>query len=133
MRRITLMIATFALLLIAAGPASAAAPARCSISVNPSVGSTTDSSRLSATGFPPGSWEHLTDVRIDIRRAGDGRFGTTFFVLLVPQAEGSFYVDYNYSYPGEERLPPLEPGRYLVHAEANGHECVTVDSFVVRA
>ena len=133
MRRITLMIATLALLVITAGPAAAAAPARCAISVDSSVGSTTDSYRISASGFPPGSWEHLTDVRIDIRRAGDGRFGTTFFVLLVPQAEGSFFVDYNYSYPGEEPLPPLEPGRYIVHAEANGHECVTVDSFVVRA
>ena len=115
-----------------AGPASAASPTRCALTVDPFVGATTDTYRIYGTGFPPGSFEQFTDVRIDVRRAGDGRFGSIAFLLLVPQAGGSFYYDFHYAYPGEEPVPPLEPGRYLVRAEANGHECVTVAFIVVR-
>ena len=132
MRRIALVFAALALSLPIGGPATAAQTARCAISVDPSVGSTTDSFRINASGFPPGSFERFTDVRIDVRRAGDGRYGTIFFLVLAPQAGGSFYVDFHYAFPEEEPLPPLTPGRYLVRAEANGHECVTVASFVVK-
>ena len=133
MRRFALVLAALALSLFVAGPASAARTAKCTISVDPAVGSTTDSYRITASGFPPGSFEQLTDVRIDVRRAGDGRFGSIFFLLLFPDAGGSFYLDYHFNYDGEDPLPPLEPGRYLVRAEANGHECVTTASFVVEA
>lgn len=36
------------------------------------------------------------------------------------------------NYEGEDPLPPLEPGRYEVRAEADGHGCVATASFVVR-
>lgn len=133
MRRIALALVAVALSLSIAGPTSAAQTAKCTTSVDPAVGSTTDSYRITASGFPPGSFERFTDVRIDVRRAGDGRFGSIFFLVLFPDAGGSFYLDFHSNYVGEDPLPPLEPGRYLVRAEANGHECVTFTSFVVQA
>ena len=133
MRRIALVLAALALSLSVAGPAAAAQTAKCTIRVDPAVGSTTDSYRISASGFPPGSFEQFTDVRIDVRRAGDGRFGSIFFLVLAPQDAGSFYLDYHFNYEGEDPLPPLAPGRYIVRAEANGHDCVTTASFVVEA
>lgn len=133
MRRIALALAAMALTLSVAGPVAAAPALRCTISVDPAVGSTTDSYRISASGFPPGSFDRFTDVHIDVRRAGDGRYGYIAFLVLAPEAGGSFYFDFHYAFEGEEPLPPLEPGRYLVRAEANGHECVTTASFVVEA
>ncbi len=133
MRRFTLFIAAIALSLAGAAPVAAAPRTRCSITVDPAVGSTTDVYRISGAGFPPGTFEHFTDVRIDVRRAGDGRFGSVAFLLLAPQAGGSFYYDFHDDPPEEDPLPSLEPGRYLVRAEANGHECVTTASFVAQA
>ena len=132
MRRISLLLAAIALSLAVAGPVAAAPPSRCTINVDPTIGSTTDSYRINASGFPAGSFDRFTDVHIDVRRAGDGRFGYIAFLVLAPEAGGSFYLDFHYAYEGEEPLPPLEPGRYLVRAEANGHECVATASFVVK-
>ncbi|MEO8274106.1 MAG: hypothetical protein ABI620_08565 [Chloroflexota bacterium] len=134
MRRIP-MHAAFALVLTLglAAPAAAAQPTRCAISVAPGIGSTSDSYRITGTGFPPGSWESFTDVHIGIGRAGDGRLMPTMFLTLFPGGGGEFYVDYHFNYEGEEQLPPLEPGLYRVRAEANGHECVAVASFRVTA
>lgn len=131
MRSATSVLVVFILALVLAGPVSAVAPGRCSISVAPTVGTTTDSYRVTATGFPPGSHEEFTDVRIDVRRAGGGRFGSVAFLTLAPEAGGSFYYDFHYSFPGEDPLPPLESGRYRVRAEANGNECVAIAAFIV--
>ena len=133
MHRIAVVLAALALSLALARPAAAAPTSRCTINVDPAVGSTTDIYRISASGFPPGSFEQFTDVRIDVRRAGDGRFGSIFFLALAPQAGGSFYFDFHHNYDGDDALPPLDPGRYLVRAEANGHDCITTASFVVKA
>ena len=57
----------------------------------------------------------------------------TMFLLLFPGGGGEFYIDYHAGFEGEESVPPLEPGLYRVRAEANGHECVAVTSFWVRA
>jgi len=132
MRRFALVLAAVALSLTVAGPAAAAPVTRCTISVDPTVGSPTSTYRISASGFPAGSFEHFTDVRLDVRRAGDGRSGSVFFLLLFPEAGGSFFLDYHFNYEGQDPLPPLEPGRYLVRAEADGHGCVATASFVVR-
>ena len=131
MRRIGLL-ATFVLLLGIASPVAAAQPERCAISVAPAAGTTTDSYRITGTGFPPGSWDNLTDVHLTVGRAGDGRLLPTMFLLLFPGGGGAFYVDYHFSYEGGDPLPPLEPGLYRVRAEANGHECVAVTSFWVQ-
>ena len=133
MRRTPAVLAALALSLVLAGPVAARPNSRCTIDVDPAVGSTTDSYRISASGFPPGTFQQFTDVRIDVRRAGDGRFGSIFFLALAPQAGGSFYLDFHFNYEGGDPLPALQPGRYLVRAEANGHDCVTTASFVVNA
>ena len=132
MRRIALL-ASFVLVLGIAATVAAAPPTRCSISVTPTAGTTTDSYRITGTGFPPGSWESLTDVHLAVGRAADGRLMPTMFLSLFPGGGGEFYVDYHAGFEGEESVPPLEPGLYRVRAEANGHECVAVVSFWVRA
>lgn len=130
MRRIAL-ITSFLLLLGLAAPVAAAQPKRCSLSVTPTSGATTDTYRITGTGFPPGSWESFTDVHLAVGRAGDGRLMPTLFLVLFPGGGGQFYVDYHANYEGEDPLPPLEPGLYRVKAQANGHECVAVASFRV--
>ncbi len=131
MRRLALLAASLILALGVAGPVAASAPTRCAITVSPASGTSTDSYRITGTGFPPGSFEQFTDVHIGVVRAGDGRLMPTLFLVLVPWGGGSFYVDYHFDYSGEERLSPLEPGRYRAEARANGHECVAFSSFIV--
>jgi hypothetical protein len=126
------LLASVVLVLGIASPVAAARAERCSITVAPAAGTTTDSYRITGTGFPPGSWENLTDVHLAVGRAADGRLLPTMFLLLFPGGEGQFYVDYNFNYEGGDPLPPLQPGLYRVRAEANGHECVAVTSFWVR-
>lgn len=135
-RKLSLAVAVIVLSVVTISPAAAASPSQCSLAIVPGAGSSTDVYRIYGTGFPPGSFEQFTDVRIDVRRAGDGRFGTTFFLTLFPLAGGAFYVDFHESFP-EWQPDPLALGRYLVHAEAgrpsgHGNACAAEASFVVR-
>ena len=132
MRRIALL-ASIVLALGIAAPVAAAAPTGCSISVTPSIGSTTDTYRITGTGFPAGSWESFTDVHLGIVRAGDGRLMPTMFMVLFPGGGGEFFVDINQSYEGEEPPSTLAPGLYRVRAEANGHDCVAGALFRVTS
>ena len=130
MRRIALL-ASLVLVLGIAAPVAAAQPTRCSITVTPVAGTTTDTYRITGTGFPAGSWESFTDVHLAVGRARDGRLMPTMFLVLFPGGNGEFYIDYNVRYEGEDPTPPLVPGLYRVRAEANGHECIAVATFWV--
>ena len=110
MRRIALVFALLAGMLV---PASVAAgSARCSVAISPIAGSPTDVYRITVSNVPVDPSGGSVEVRTDIRRLGT-REGAIIFAFLIPGVT-EFFVDYHATDPGEPAPDPLAPGRYLV-------------------
>ena len=111
MRRVLLLLALAAALV---APASVtAAPARCSVSITPSVGSATDVYRILATNVPSDP-NISVEANVIVRNAA-ARTGSIYFAFLIPGVT-EFFIDHNVSYEGEEP-GSLAPGRYMVTVE----------------
>lgn len=132
MRRFALAGALLLSLVIPA--AVSAAPGRCSVAISPDAGSPTDAYRITVSNMPIDPQGGSVEVRLDVGRLGS-RGGTIFIVAVVP-GFSEFYVDYNFSYPGEPPLDPLAPGRYQVSATtahlAGRAACHAVAQFIVN-
>ena len=130
MRRLALVVALLALLVVPG--TAAAATHNCSLEVSPVAGSATDTYRIRVSNLPvnPEGWG--IEVRLDVRKLGT-REGSTYFVFLIPGVT-EFYVDHNASAPGEPAPDPLAAGRYRVFAETahiGGTGCHAVGQFIV--
>jgi len=114
-RRLLLLVALSATILATLGmPAAvAAAPARCAVSISPSVGSPTDAFRISVTNVPVDP-DGVIEADVIVKNASD-RSTTFYFAWLIPGVT-EFYIDHNYVYEGEEQTY-LAPGRYTVTVE----------------
>lgn len=126
MRRIVLLVILVLGASLATTGVVAAAENRCSVSVDPSVGSPTDTYRITVSGLTPDPG--ILEVRVDVRLLGGPRSGSIYFAFLIPNVS-EFYIDHNSGDPNE----PLASGRYLVRVTAphvNGAAgCHTVGRF----
>ncbi len=96
----------------------------------PAIGGPGQVFRITAGPFPAGTISTPTEVLIEIG-APDGRPLGPIVATLAPGAR-QLTVDYNQPDPSPEpSRPPLEVGRYAVHAEDNGHVCVASGMFEV--
>ena len=134
MRRTALVLALLAALL---APASVAAGSeRCSFTITPTSGSSTDIYRISVSNVPVvtvGGSEGSVEVEIHIRRLGT-REGSVIWAFLLPGVT-EFSVSYPDVIPEEPAPDPLAAGRYLVEVSTphlSGKEgCHVVRSFTV--
>ncbi len=109
MRRIAITLALIASLLL---PATAsAATRRCTVSISPAAGSTTDVYRILVTNVPvvPGT---SVEVRVQVKQLGT-RGGSMYFAHLIPEIT-EFYIDHLLSWEEVPVPDPLLAGRYLV-------------------
>jgi hypothetical protein len=131
MRRIALVIALLAVMLVP-GPVAAASD-RCSFTISPTSRSPTDVYRIAVSNVPVYDNGGSVEAQINIRRLGT-REGSVYFVFLIPGVT-EFYVDHNYAYPEEPAPDPLAAGRYLVEVTTphiSGPEtCHAVGQFIV--
>jgi hypothetical protein len=127
MRRIALLAVLVLTASFASSAVVSAATSRCSVSVDPSIGSPTDIYRITVTDLTPdpGSLE----VRVDVRLLG-ARSGSIYLASLIPNTS-VFYIDHT----GDPEQP-LESGRYLVRVSTphvNGAAgCHTTTTFTVN-
>ena len=129
MRRFALSLALVASLLIPA--AASAAPARCTVTVSPEVGSPTDVYRILVANVPV-ELDRSVEVRVDVRLLGT-RTGSIYFAFLIPNIT-EFYIDHNGTWPGEPPPDPLVPGKYQVMVSTPHIQggCNAVGGFVVE-
>ena len=129
MRRLALVAALLAAMLIPG--AASAAVARCSLSISPESGSPTGDYRFTVSDVPVDANGGSVEVRIDIRRLGT-REGAIIHAFLIPGVT-EFYVDYNVAPPGEP-AESLATGRYLVDVSTPHLHgpCRAVGQFIVR-
>ncbi|HEX5826376.1 MAG TPA: hypothetical protein VFY23_02565 [Candidatus Limnocylindrales bacterium] len=107
------IVLALSLLLVAAlAPASAAASERCAVSVSPAVVSPTDAVDIVITGVPVAPNGGSVEIGIDVRRLSTHE-GTAYFLFAWPGVT-ELSLKHNFDYSGENPLPPMEPGRYLV-------------------
>jgi len=131
MRRLAV---SFALVLSLLVPATASAVnEHCTIDISPTVGSPTDVYQIAVHNVPVDPDGFSIELRTDIRRLGS-REGSIIFAFLVPGTT-EVVIEYNRSWPGEDPLPPLAEGRYLVTVSTPHLHgaCRATGSFVVEA
>ena len=105
MRRIVLLVLLVLVASFASTGVVSAATSRCTVDIDPSVGSVTDTYRITVSGLTPDPG--FLEVRVDVRLLGT-RSGSIYFAFLVPNTS-VFFIDHT-----GDPVQPLEPGRYLV-------------------
>lgn len=111
MKRALVVLTLILVATLAPAGVASATSTRCSVSITPETGLSTDVYRIAVAGVPVGPNGGSVEVRLDIRLLGT-RSGSVYFVFVVPGAT-EFYVDHNESLEGEPS-EGLVPGRYLV-------------------
>ncbi len=109
MRRIAISLALLASLIVPA--AASAATQRCTVSISPEAGATTDVYRILVENVPvvPGA---SVEVRVQVKHLGT-RGGAIYFASLIPEVT-EFYIDHYLSWEEVPVPDPLLAGRYLV-------------------
>lgn len=93
-------------------PATAAAAERCVLTVDPAVVSPDGFVELSVRGLPLAPGGGSVEVGIVVQRLGTHE-GTAYFTFVWPGTT-EISLRHHFDYSGENPLPPMEPGRYLV-------------------
>jgi hypothetical protein len=127
MRRFVLLVVLVLTASFASTGVVSAATSRCTVSIDPSVGSPTDTYRITVTGLTPDPG--ILEVRVDVRLLGT-RSGSIYLAFLIPNTS-VFYIDH-----AGDPEQPLESGRYLVRVSTphvNGAAgCHTTGTFAVN-
>ena len=108
MRRLVLSLA---LLVVALVPSPVAADERCRLTVSPAVVTPDGAVDLAVTGVPTTPAGGV-ELGIDVRRLGTHE-GSAYALFVWPGVT-EVSLRHHYDYSGENPLPPLEAGRYLV-------------------
>src|SRR5688572_16931454 len=105
MRRTVFLVLLVLTASFASAGAVSAATSRCTVDIDPRIGSPTDTYRITVSDLTadPG----ILEVRVDVRLLGT-RTGSIYLAFLFPNTS-VFYIDHT-----ADPEQPFEPGRYLV-------------------
>lgn len=128
MRRVLMPVVLVMAASLASTGVASAASSRCTVSIDPGVGSATDNYRITVSNLTPDSG--ILEVRVDVRLLGT-RSGSIYLAFLIPNTS-VFFIDH----AAEDPSQPFESGRYLVRVSTphvNGAAgCHTVGLFRIE-